>query len=215
VSAALGSLGEFRLSAGGVLGLSGIFGTEVGFEHALLYVPSLLPFGLISLLAFAWCGSGRGTVSRVWSTTVRQMRGPVCALLGALVFVSLMMMGGSGSAVALIGEQLAALTGGSWPFFASYLGALGSFFSGSATISNLTFGSIQNELALELGLDRTTILAMQSVGGAMGNMVCVNNIVAVASVLGLRNQEGCMITRTVWSMLVYGILVGVVSVVLF
>ena len=215
LSLGLGFLGEFKMSVAGVLGLSSIFGTEVNFQHALLYVPSLIPFGLVSLLAFAWCGTERTVMQGVWQRTVRQMRAPVCALLGALVFVRLMMMGGDRSAVTLIGNQLADLTGDSWTFFASYLGALGSFFSGSATISNLTFGSIQNELALKLNLDRTTILAMQSVGGAMGNMVCVNNIVAVASVLGLQNQEGFILKRTVWSMMVYGVLVGVVAILLF
>ncbi len=40
-------------------------------------------------------------------------------------------------------------------------------------------------LAGALGLDRATVLALQSAGGAMGNMVCIHNIVAVGAVLGL------------------------------
>ncbi len=211
----LGSLGVFSLSISGVLGLHNIFGTVKEWTHSLLYVPSIIPFGVVSILSFWWYRSPRRKIAKVWKGTLHQMRDPLLALLGALVFVNLMMMGGEQSAVTLIGNHLAGITGNSWQFFSSFLGALGSFFSGSNTISNLTFGGIQDSIAANLGLNRTTILAMQSVGGAMGNMVCINNIVAVASVLALGNKEGYILKRTVRAMLVYGIIVGVVSVLVW
>ena len=130
---------------------------------------------------------------------------PIIALVGALVMVRLLMSGGDDSMVQIIGRSFAAAAGGAWVGFAPYLGAVGSFFSGSATISNLTFGGIQASIANSLGLDLTTILALQSVGGAMGNMVCINNIVAVCSILGLSRQEGYIIKRTVVPMLLYGV----------
>ena len=211
----LGSLGDFSLSASGVIGIHSIFTTTENWTHSLLYVPSILPFGLISIVAFIWSGTKKDRIAGVWNETISQMKNPILALFGALVFVNLMMMGGNNSAVALIGNHLASLTGNSWQFFASYLGAIGSFFSGSNTISNLTFGGIQDNIALTLGLNRTTILAMQSAGGAMGNMVCINNIVAVASVLALGNQEGFILKRTARAMVVYGLIVGIVSVLFF
>jgi lactate permease len=207
----LGSLGEFSLSASLVVGLERIFNTTVEWSHSVLYVPSLLPFILISLLTFLLYRKQQ-RLKKVLNETIEQMRGPTLALLGALVFVGLMMMGGENSAVTLIGKSMAELTGDSWQFFASYLGAIGSFFSGSATISNLTFGGIQNSIAETLNLNRTTILAMQSVGGAMGNMVCINNIVAVASVLAIGNKEGYILKKTVLPMLIYGIIAGLMSV---
>jgi hypothetical protein len=50
----LGSLGQFSISPALGLGLTGIFGTGVSWSHKLLYVPSIIPFGLISLFTFAW-----------------------------------------------------------------------------------------------------------------------------------------------------------------
>ena len=146
--------------------------------------------------------------------TFKQMQAPTLALLGALVFVNLMMMGNDHSAVKLIGDHLAALTGSMWGYTAQFLGALGTFFSGSNTISNLTFGGIQDAIATDLSLNRTTVLALQSVGGAMGNMICINNIVAVASVLSLTKVEGYILKRTIRAMLVYGVIVGIVAVFL-
>ncbi len=200
---ALGSLGEFSLSPALSLGLSEIFGTTVSWSHKLLYVPSIIPFGLIAVLTFFWFRMDRKAAASVFGDSVRQLNAPAKALLGALVFVNLMMMGGQGSAVALIGSALSGATGGAWKYFSALLGVLGSFFSGSNTVSNLTFGPIQDSIAANLGLNRTTILALQSVGGAMGNMVCINNIVAVSSVLALEKSEGYILTRTVRALVVY------------
>ncbi len=116
--------------------------------------------------------------------------------------------------VVLIGNSLAAASGDWWPFFAAYLGALGSFFAGSCTISNLTFGPIQDTITTQMALDRTTILALQSVGGAMGNMVAIHNIVAVCSVLGLRDAEGAILKKTVGPMLLYGAIAAAMAAVL-
>jgi lactate permease len=209
----LGSLGNFSVSPSLVFGLGKILGTPESWSHALFYVPSLIPFVLISLITLLlykdWNKSGR-----LFRITAAQMKEPTLALLGALVFVNLMMMGGDQSAVKLIGDNLAHLTGGMWAYTAQFLGALGTFFSGSNTISNLTFGGIQDAIARDLGLTRTTILALQSVGGAMGNMICINNIVAVASVLSLVKVEGYILKRTIKAMLVYGVIVGVVALFL-
>lgn len=208
----LGSFGVLSISPALVISLSGIFNTAESWSHSLLYVPSLLPFGFIALLTLLLYPGSK--VKTVVKETLDQMRKPAIALLGALVFVNLMMMGGNDSAVAIIGRNLAALAGGGWQYFAAFLGALGTFFSGSNTISNLTFAGIQDSIASNMGLDRTTILALQSSGGAMGNMVCINNIVAVASVLALEDREGYILKRTAIAMLVYGVVVGVVGTLL-
>jgi lactate permease len=210
LSVNLGSIGEFSLSPALVVSLKDIFGAGINWSHQILYVPSVLPFVLISVVTFLLYSTSTKQAKSVLQETTQQMVNPTKALLGALVFVNLMMMGDA-SAVDNIGQSLAELTGSSWKYFASFLGAIGSFFSGSNTISNLTFGGIQDSIAMSLSLDRTTILAMQSVGGAMGNMVCINNIVAVASVLALGNIEGYILKRTVRAMLVYGAIVGLLA----
>jgi lactate permease len=171
-----------------------------------LYVPSIIPFVVISLITFALYRNRQ--LTQVTMLTVEQMKKPVLALLAALVFVNLMMMGGESSAVTLIGKNLADLTGENWLFFSPFLGALGSFFSGSATISNLTFAAIQHSIALDLGLNQTSVLALQAVGAALGNMVCINNIVAVASVLALTDSEGYILKRTAIGMFAYAIIAG-------
>ena len=125
--------------------------------------------------------------------------------------VQLMTLGGDQSQTMVIGRTFANITGKSWPFFAPVLGALGAFFAGSATISNLTFAGVQDSIARTLGFDRTSILALQSVGAAMGNMVAISNIVAVSAILGLVNQDGVILKRIIVPLIVYGLVAGLLG----
>lgn len=202
----LGALGHFSISPSLVLGLRGIFGTAESWSLPMLYVPALIPFVLMSALTWRVLSAPAGTAGKAWRESTARIRPALPALFGALVFVRLMLVGGENSPVMAIGGWISGVAGSGWPFLASYLGALGAFFAGSCTVSNLTFGPIQDAIAAQHGLDRTTLLALQSVGGAMGNMVAIHNIVAVCSVLGLRNVEGAILRKTAPLMLIYGII---------
>ena len=205
---------NLSISSALVIQLKNILGTSSSWSHQLLYVPSIIPFFLIVFISFLIFKSPDGVVKKSWLDSWNRIKKPIIALLGALVFVKLLMVGGEKSLAMLIGGSLADITGGTWKYFASYLGALGAFFAGSNTISNLTFGGIQAAIAESSNLNLTTILAMQSVGGAMGNMVCINNIVAVCAVLGITQKEGYILKRTIWPMLLYGVIAGVIGIFL-
>lgn len=114
----------------------------------------------------------------------------VVGLLFSLVFVRLLLSGGARAPATLLGEFLSDVFGSWFGLVAPLLGALGSFFSGSATVSNLTFGGIQRTAAQAGGLDTIWILALQTAGSAFGNQVCIGNILAVASILGLLDDAG-------------------------
>lgn len=205
----VGFLGNITLSNSLAVGMENIFGTDdIEWVFMTLYVPSLIPFILISLISFILFKVSKDNRRKIISESATRMYLPGVALFGALVLVELLRYGGEDSCAAIIGSSLANLLGSSWQFGAPFLGALGSFFSGSATVSAMTFGSIQENAAHSLGLDPITVLAMQSVGGSMGNMVCIHNIVAVSTVVGLKNQEGYLLKRTIIPLIVYGVIAG-------
>ncbi len=212
----LGSLGNFGISKALVLSLNNIFGTNVGFTYQALYIPCLIPFVLISVISFVLFKANANIASRVVTESVKQMKNPAMALLGALVFVQLLKLGSAEvqANTIIIGSAFANVFGGAWSFLAAYLGSLGAFFSGSNTVSNLTFAGIQASIANQLGLDKLTVLAMQSVGGGMGNMTCIHNIVAVCSVLGLASSEGFILKRTAIPMFIYGLIAGAVGFIM-
>ncbi|NLI90947.1 MAG: L-lactate permease [Peptococcaceae bacterium] len=68
-------------------------------------------------------------------------------------------------------------TGSAYPFFASMLGWLGVFLTGSDTSSNAMFGNLQRITADQLGLNPVLIVTANSTGGVMGKMIDAQSIV--------------------------------------
>ncbi|MGV3484958.1 MAG: L-lactate permease [Planctomycetaceae bacterium] len=91
---------------------------------------------------------------------------------------------------------VAALAGQAWPMFAPLVGGIGAFVAGSNTISNMMFALFQFGVAQKIGEDPTWIVALQAVGGAAGNVICVHNVVAACAVVGLIGREGDVIRIT-------------------
>jgi lactate permease len=115
------------------------------------------------------------------------------ALFGALAFVGLLRVGGgldsngdfenNPSPAAIIGKNISDGMGTSWFVLAPYIGALGSFFAGSTTVSNQTFGPVQAFAAANLNLSGVTLLAVQSAGSASGNMIAISNVLTAKAVV--------------------------------
>jgi len=83
--------------------------------------------------------------------------------------------------------------------------------AGSNTISNMTFSLFQFEVALRIGLSPLWIVALQAVGGAAGNMICVHNVVAASATVGLFGREGALIRKTLIPTAYYLVAAGVLG----
>jgi len=98
--------------------------------------------------------------------------------------------------------------------FAAPIGALGAFIAGSNTFSNMMFSLFQFATALKTGVTPGVIVALQAVGGAAGNMICIHNVVAASAVVGLLGKEGLLIRKTLLPMLYYLIMAALIGVIL-
>jgi len=98
---------------------------------------------------------------------------------------------------AVLGEGFAGLLGGTFVIFSGFLGAFGSFMTGSATVSNLLFGSLQADAARALESPVAIFLALQLIGAAVGNMISLSNIAMAAGAAGLESKEGEVIRETI------------------
>jgi lactate permease len=107
-----------------------------------------------------------------------------------------------------LANGVAALTGDLWPIFATFIGGLGAFIAGSNTVSNMMFALFQYDVGSQIGVDPTWIVALQAVGGAAGNMICVHNVVAASAVVGLYGKEGIVIRKTILPFTYYALLLG-------
>ena len=113
-----------------------------------------------------------------------------------------------------IAETLAGTFGPMWVFVAPFLGQLGAFITGSATVSTLTFSPVQFSIAQQIGLSTDVILAGQVIGAAAGNMICIHNVVAASAVVGMSGREGDIIRKTIVPSLLYCLLAGIGGFVL-
>ncbi|MFI3271436.1 MAG: L-lactate permease [Pseudomonadota bacterium] len=211
-----GFLAAQKIAFTDILGYAGV---SASIDY--LYLPGTIPFMLVAILTIGIHGMKGQAVKSAWTETFAKMKSPTIALMFAVALVSIFR--GSGIADAALNpnsypsmplamaETVAALAGNAWPMLASYVGGLGAFITGSNTVSDLLFAEFQWGVAASLDLPRQLIVAAQAVGGGMGNMVCIHNIVAVCAVVGLAGREGMILKRTFMPFVVYGIVVGIVA----
>ncbi|WKZ25110.1 MAG: L-lactate permease [Patescibacteria group bacterium] len=140
---------------------------------------------------------------------------PYFTLILLLAFVQTLMFSGDNlSGFASMPEAAAkaaqSLFGSLWPILAPWLGAIGAFVVGSATVSNLLFANFQYTTALAGGFNTTVIVALQSLGAAAGNMISLHNIVAALTVAGLVGAEYKVIRKTIWPLIIYLIFLAII-----
>ncbi len=97
-------------------------------------------------------------------------------------------------------------TGSLFPFLSPFIGALGSFMTGSNTNSNVVFGQLQQQTALALQLVVPIILAAQTAGGAMGGTFAPAKVIVGCSTVPGADDSRVLKLATLYSLT---ILVGV------
>ena len=113
----------------------------------------------------------------------------------------------------VLAEQMASIAGQAWPLFAPAVGGLGAFIAGSNTVSNMMLSMFQFDVGQKIMCDPFWIVALQAVGGAAGNTICVHNVVAASAVVGLVGKEGQIIRRTLPVFLYYATFAGLLGLV--
>ena len=101
-----------------------------------------------------------------------------------------------------------------YPLFAPGVGALGDFIAGSNTVSNMMLSEFQFATAKSLLIPGSTLIAMQAVGAAAGNMIAIHNVVAAAATVGLMGREGNVLRKTILPTLYYIVATGIIGMIM-
>lgn len=198
------------------------------WSWTVLWNPGII-FIIVGLITIPLHGMNGDTVKEAWKNSFTQVKGAAIALLFgvAMVYifrnsandgiqVSYMIDGrtaGLGSMLTMMADGLGSIFRGAYIVIAPLIGVLGSFMSGSNTVSNTLFSSLQFETATLVGLPQVIIVALQNNGGAIGNMVCVNNVVSACATTGTNGNEGKIIRTNFLPCIVYCVIVIVVSLI--
>jgi lactate permease len=192
--------------------------TAISTRITPLYLPGTLLI-LIALAAAIFYRLSRQHTWQILHTSVTSLVPTTIALATALPMVRIFIHSGTNThSLAAMPTELAHLATNtftdSWPLIAPLIGALGSFIAGSSTFSNMMFASLQQDAALATHHPTQIILALQMLGANAGNMICVMNVVAAASVVKLAGKEGQIIRLTLMPMLLYVLGAGMLGLLL-
>lgn len=181
------------------IGSSEFLGTNVMYSIAPLYSAATLL--LLSAFITLWLARKRigASVVAPLGVVLRKVTRPYLALFLVLAFVQIFIYSDAAGTTAampvVIAEGISAVSGAFWPFLVPFVGALGSFLAGSATVSNLIFSGLHYDIARQLSLEPAVLLSLQTIGASSGNMIALHNIVAALAIAGIAESQSHKIIR--------------------
>ncbi|MBR1660055.1 MAG: L-lactate permease [Oscillospiraceae bacterium] len=188
------------------------------WNWAILWSPGIV-FILIALVTIPLHGMNGESVKTAWTSALKQVKGAAIALLFGVAMVNIFRYtsmpdapGGVSnySMLYAMAKGLADIAGSAYLIIAPFIGVLGAYMSGSNTVSNTLFSSLQFQTAGLVGLPYVLIVALQNNGGAIGNMICVNNVVSACATTGTNGNEGRIIRKNIIPCVMFCVIVIIV-----
>ncbi|TVS00593.1 MAG: L-lactate permease [Rhodospirillales bacterium] len=187
------SFGEFR-------------GIDLDQELSPLYTPYFY-LALALITAIPLFKVSRATLARAAAATYQRVRVAAIILIFIIAITQLLVMSEVNHAnlpsmPQVLAGGFASFLGEGFVVFSAFLGALGSFMTGSATVSNLLFAGLQVDVAQALERSTASLLALQLAGAGIGAMISLHNVAMAAGAAGLEAREGQVIRETIIPVLV-------------
>lgn len=189
-----------------------IFGSDITASFQPLWSPGTI-FIIVSLITMLLHGLKFSDYQVGFGKSIKTLIPASMALIFTVPMVQVFINSSGGAAgyeqmPLELAEGVANLAGSAWPFFSTFIGGLGAFVAGSNTVSNMMFSLFQFGVGERIMADPTWIVALQAVGGASGNIICVHNVVAASAVAGLIGKEGAVIRKTLLPFFYYALFTG-------
>ena len=143
----------------------------------------------------------------VLKDTVKQMWKTIITIVSIMALAKI--MGYSGMIGAIAG-MLVAVTGSFYPFIAPFVGAIGTFVTGSGTSANVLFGALQSETAANLGISQTWLTAANTVGATIGKMISPQSIAIGVAATNLTGKESQILNAVIKYCALFIIIAGYV-----
>lgn len=200
-----------------VIPFKDILGEGIGYSILPLYLPGgILVF--VVLLTYFFHKMNFKEMKAAVSESSQVMLGAGFVLIFTIPLVRILINSGINSTgfdsmPVAMANFVAASVGDIYPLFAPTVGALGAFIAGSNTVSNMMLSQFQFGVADSLGISTAFMIALQAVGAAAGNMVAIHNVVAASATVGLLDQEGETLRKTIIPTLYYCLVAGILGLV--
>lgn len=204
-----------------VIKFDNIFGVDsLDFSLKWANIPGVLPFIPVAILTHFMHKMSFQEVKTAWVDTFKQIGGAAVAIIFGIALVQVMKFSdinesGLHNMMVIMAEFISNAGASIFVVLSPIIGILGSFISGSNAVSNLLFTNLQFETAQALNLSTVFVVAMQVIGGAIGNITCINNAVAVCATVGTSGAEGKIIKTNVVPTAIYTVVIIGIFALLF
>ncbi|AGT27551.1 lactate permease [Borrelia miyamotoi LB-2001] len=108
-----------------------------------------------------------------------------------------------------LADGISIMTSTFYPLFSPLIGALGTFLTGSDTVSNVLFGPLQTQIAANIDVNPYWLAAANTTGATGGKMISPQNITIATTTAGLIGQEGKLLSKTIVYALCYILISGI------
>jgi len=189
--------------------VNNILGVEkLNYSLKWAYIPGVIPFMLVAVITQAAFKMSGSEIKTAWKDTFRQISGAAVALVFGVALIQVMRYSdfnrsGLSSMMLIMADFLSSVAGKAYLVLSPFVGVLGSFVSGSNTVSNTLFTQLQFDTARLVNLAPAIVVALQNIGGATGNITCINNAVAACATVGTSGAEGKIIRMNFIPMMLY------------
>lgn len=168
--------------------------------------------GVLILLAAVIGGKIQGAdfslMGKVLKDTCRQMWKTVVTIMSIMAMAKIMSHSGM---IAEIAGMMVALTGSFYPAAAPFVGAIGTFVTGSGTSANVLFGGLQVETAGSLGLDPSWLAGANTVGATIGKMISPQSIAIGTAATASVGSESKILRKVIKYCVLFIIIAGLVA----
>ena len=200
-----------------VIPFKNILGEGIGYAITPLYLPGGILLFVVIVTYFLHKMEFKEMKAAVGEST-KVMFGAGFVLVFTIPLVRVLINSGVNEAgfdsmPVAMANFVATSVGDIYPLFAPMVGALGAFIAGSNTVSNMMLSQFQFGVADALGLSTAFMVALQAVGAAAGNMIAIHNVVAASATVGLLDQEGQTLRRTIIPTVYYCLIAGVLGLI--
>lgn len=200
-----------------VIPFKDILGEGLGYSIVPLYLPGgILVF--VVLITYFLHKMEFKEMKEAISESSKVMLGAGFVLLFTIPLVRILINSGINEAgfdsmPVAMANFVATSVGDIYPLFAPMVGALGAFIAGSNTVSNMMLSQFQYGVADALTISTAFMVALQAVGAAAGNMIAIHNVVAASATVGLLDQEGETLRRTIIPTIYYCLVAGIIGLI--
>jgi lactate permease len=144
----------------------------------------------------------------VFKKTLIQLSKTIITII--CIMATAKLMGYSGM-IPSISLMFVTVTGQFYPLFAPFLGAIGTFVTGSGTSASVLFGGLQKETSVALNLNQAWIAAANTAGAITAKMISPQSIAVGVAAVALQGKESELLKGVIKVFILFLFIVGVIT----